>query len=103
MIPESGPAIGGNVIELSLYGCYLDCAASLAPRTRVLVKIHSPNAEYFEAAATVIYANPNTGIGLVFREVKAHFLTVLRKWLLDAMRQTEGSKQKRDDDQDAGK
>jgi hypothetical protein len=84
VLPETGVPIGGNVKELSLYGCYLDTASPLAPRSKVLVKIFMPG-EYFEANATVAYATPALGMGLVFRDVKSHFRTVLRKWLLMAM------------------
>jgi hypothetical protein len=93
VISESGTAVGGNVTELSLYGCYLDSTAPLNPRSRVLVKIYSPNGEYFEASATVIYSNPNLGMGLVFRQVKPHYLTTLRKWLLGAMQETQAEKE----------
>jgi len=84
VLPENGAPTGGNVKELSLYGCYLDATSTLAPRTKVLVKIFVPG-EYFEANATVAYANPALGMGLVFRDVKPHFRSVLRKWLLMAM------------------
>jgi hypothetical protein len=84
VLPETGAAVGGNIKELSLYGCYMDATSTLAPRSRVLVKIFMPG-EYFEANATVAYANPALGLGLVFRDVKPHFRTVLRKWLLMAM------------------
>jgi hypothetical protein len=84
VLPETGAAVGGNIKELSLYGCYMDAASTLAPRAKVLVKIFMPG-EYFEANATVAYANPALGLGLVFRDVKPHFRSVLRKWLLMAM------------------
>lgn len=84
VLPETGAPIGGNVKELSLYGCYLDTASPLAPRSKVLVKIFMPG-EYFEANATVAYATPALGMGLVFRDVKPHYRSVLRKWLLMAM------------------
>ena len=89
VIPESGASIGGNVTELSLYGCYLDSGAPLAPRTRVMVKIFAADGEYFEAEATVIYSNPSLGMGLVFRQVRPDFLAVLRNWLLRAMQQSQ--------------
>jgi hypothetical protein len=57
VLPETGAPVGGNVKELSLYGCYLDTASPLSPRSRVLVKIFMPG-EYFEANATVAYATP---------------------------------------------
>jgi hypothetical protein len=84
VLPETGTPVGGNIKELSLYGCYLDTASPLPPRSRVVVKIFVPG-EYFEANATVAYATPALGMGLVFRDVKSHFRTVLRKWLLMAM------------------
>lgn len=90
VLPETGIPVGGNIKELSLYGCYMDATATLAPRTRVLVKIYMPG-EYFEANATVAYANPALGLGLVFRDVKRPFRTVLRKWLLMAMQSSQPS------------
>lgn len=86
VLPETGTPVGGNVKELSLYGCYLDAESTLPARARVLVKIFMPG-EYFEANASVAYANPTLGLGLVFRDVKPHFLAVLRKWLIIAMQQ----------------
>ena len=94
MISEAGVPIGGNITELSLYGCYLDSGAPLAPRTRVLVKIFAADGEYFEAEATVIYSNPSLGMGLVFRQVRPDFLAVLRKWLLKAMQQSQADEEK---------
>jgi hypothetical protein len=90
ILPEAGAPTGGNVKELSLYGCYLDGATTLTARSRVLVKIFMPG-EYFEANATVAYANPALGLGLVFRDVKPHFLAVLRKWLITAMRVSQAT------------
>ena len=84
VLPQTGPPVGGNIKELSLYGCYLDSASTLPPRARVLLKIFVPG-EYFEAQATVAYATPALGMGLVFRDVQPHFRSVLRKWLLMAM------------------
>jgi hypothetical protein len=89
VIPEVGVPVGGNITELSLYGCYLDSGAPLAPHTRVLVKIFAADGAYFEAEATVIYSNPSLGMGLVFRQLRPDFLAVLRKWLLKAMQQSQ--------------
>jgi hypothetical protein len=89
VILEAGTPVGGNVTELSLYGCYLDSTAPLSPRTRVLVKIYASSGQYFEADATVIYAHSNLGIGLVFRQVKPRYLEVLRTWLVAAMQDTQ--------------
>jgi hypothetical protein len=94
VIPESGVPVAGNVTELSLYGCYLDSAAPLAPRARVLVKIFASDDGYFEAEATVIYSNSSLGMGLVFRQVRPDFLAVLRNWLLKAMQQSQAGEEK---------
>lgn len=90
VLPEKGAPVGGNIKELSLYGCYMDATTTLTPRTKVLVKIFMPG-EYFEANATVAYANPALGLGLVFRDVKPAFRSVLRKWLLMAMQLSQPS------------
>jgi hypothetical protein len=74
-----------RVKELSLYGCYLDSSVALGIRTQVLLKIYGPH-DYFEAAATVIYAHPTMGMGIAFREVRPSFVPILQKWLLQAMR-----------------
>jgi len=73
-----------TVRELSLYGCYLDTPSPLPVRTRVNFKIYGRE-EFFEATATVIYANPMLGMGLVFRDVRPAYMEVLRRWLLQAM------------------
>jgi hypothetical protein len=49
----------------------------------VLLKIHH-SGEYFEAEALVLYVKPS-GIGLVFRDIKPHFRSVLQKWILSAL------------------
>ena len=85
VLESSGAKVSCRVTELSLYGCYLDCSAPLAVRSQVLLKIYGTD-DYFEASATVIYANPSSGVGLVFREVKPAFAPILQRWLLVAMR-----------------
>jgi hypothetical protein len=84
----TGDKMSAQVKELSLFGCYLDTQSPLPSRTKVIVKVHTP-AELFEAGATVIYSNQALGMGLVFREVKPFFLTILRKWLLAAMQEAQ--------------
>jgi hypothetical protein len=68
--PEGSPSasITASVNELSLQGCCVDTPAPFSPQTQVLVKIFRSD-EYFEARATVVYANPALGMGLAFREV----------------------------------
>jgi hypothetical protein len=70
--------------ELSLYGCYVDLAEPLSVGAIVSLKIFAKT-DFFESRAAVIYVNPNAGMGLSFRDVRPHFVSVLRKWLLTAM------------------
>jgi hypothetical protein len=39
----------------------------------------------------VIFSQPNMGSGLAFRDVKPYFLTVLQKWLTQAMKAKDQS------------
>lgn len=80
--------LSARVSELSLHGCYIDMLNPLPRSTDVLVKIFTET-EFFEAYASVIYSHPNLGVGLVFREVKPHFLQILQGWLLKAMKQAQ--------------
>ncbi len=73
-----------RVNELSLYGCYLDTKTPLPRGSQVTVKIISGN-QFFEATATIIYAQPTLGMGVAFREVKPVYLAVLQKWLRQAL------------------
>jgi hypothetical protein len=88
LIPENSTAgIKARIKELSLYGCYLEDTSPLPTGTHVTIKIVA-GSDFFEAAATVVFSQPNIGMGVVFREVRPHFLPLLRKWLLAAMQQT---------------
>jgi len=85
--PENTGRILTQVKEISLHGCYLEFSP-LPKGTRVLVKIFA-SSDFFEANATVIFSQPNMGLGLVFRDVRPYFLLVLQKWLTQA---SKGSK-----------
>jgi hypothetical protein len=83
----SGARLYVRVSDLSLNGCYLDFANALPVGTEVFVKIFTKT-DLFEAEASVVYSQPNLGVGLAFRDVKPHFLPTLQRWLLDAMQET---------------
>jgi hypothetical protein len=85
-----------RVNELSLYGCYLDTGTPLPRGTNVTIKIISAG-EYFEASATIIYAQPALGMGVAFREVKPVFLAVLQKWLRQALEKQNAPPPRLDD------
>ncbi len=81
---SSGAKSTLKVTELSVNGCYLEAPNPLEKGSGVLVKIYR-EPHYFEARATVMYANPGQGMGLTFHDVKPFFAGVLQKWLLAAM------------------
>jgi hypothetical protein len=79
-----------RVKELSLNGCYVDTESPYPIGASLAIKLFTET-EFFEAQASVIYSQPNRGMGLMFRETKPYYLMVLRKWLLAAMMGKKGS------------
>jgi hypothetical protein len=73
-----------RVKELSLNGCYVDTENAYPIGTSLSIKLFTAT-EFFEAEASVIYCQPELGMGLMFRDTKPYYLMVLRKWLLAAM------------------
>jgi hypothetical protein len=73
-----------RVKELSLNGCYVDTESPYPMGASLAIKLYTET-EFFEAQASVIYSQPDRGMGLMFRETKPYYLMVLRKWLLSAM------------------
>lgn len=87
LIDESSQAkMNVRVTELSLYGCYVDSANPLPRGSIVSLRIFTES-EYFEGRANVVYAHPNLGMGLAFRDVRPQFLPVLRDWLAAAIQE----------------
>jgi hypothetical protein len=79
-----------RVNELSLNGCYVDMQSPYPLGASLAIKLFTET-EFFEAEASVIYSQPDQGMGLMFRETKPYYLMVLRKWLLTAMMGKKGS------------
>ncbi|PYU41981.1 MAG: hypothetical protein DMG54_17615 [Acidobacteria bacterium] len=73
-----------RVKELSMNGCYVDTESPYPIGASLAIKLFTES-EFFEAQASVIYAQPDQGMGLMFKETKPYYLMVLRKWLLAAM------------------
>ena len=80
---ESEGQLGCRVTTLSLYGCYVEMPNTLPIGREVAIKIFAES-ECFEANAKVIYAHPNLGMGLAFKEVSIKSGALLRQWLLQA-------------------
>jgi hypothetical protein len=89
VIQENSEArIVARVTEIGLNGCLLKTAEPFPDGTAVVVKIFTEG-RFFEARASVAYSQPKVSMGLVFREVKPHFVSVLKKWLLGAMQEKQ--------------
>ena len=73
-----------RVKELSLNGCYVDIESPYPIGASLAIKLFTET-EFFEAQASVIYSQPERGMGLMFKETKPYYLMVLRKWLLASM------------------
>jgi len=82
-VEHSGATTPVRIKELSLYGCFVETPILLNTQTRVHLKIYGPH-DYFEASAMVIYTQSNSGLGLVFWDVRPGFQPILKKWLLQA-------------------
>lgn len=61
----------------------MDLRVPLQKGTVVFIKIVNAK-DVFEAEATVTYADPRLGMGLLFRNVTLRAREVLDKWLLTA-------------------
>src|SRR5438046_10306731 len=70
-----------RVKELSMNGCYVDTESPYPIGASLAIKLFTES-EFFEAQASVIYAQPDQGMALMFRETKPYYLMVVRKWLL---------------------
>lgn len=83
--------IAARVTELSLYGCYVEMSNPLAKGTQALFKVYSEG-RYFETQGIVAYSQPDQGMGVGFQNVKPHYLTVLKQWLIEAAQAKFGKK-----------
>ena len=80
---DSGAKLSARVSELSLKGCYLDTLNPFPKGTQIrLVIVHGDSK--FTALATVMYSQPNLGMGARFKTVEPEQLEVLRTWLAES-------------------
>jgi hypothetical protein len=78
----SGARLSARVSELSLKGCYLDTLNPFPKGTQIRLVIFHGGAT-FTAHATVIYPQPNMGMGVVFSSVEPEQREVMMKWLAE--------------------
>jgi PilZ domain-containing protein len=81
---NSASQVPARVTEISPNGCYLQMGRPAEPGSSVFLKVFAEGS-FFEAHATVIYSQPNSGMGVAFRDLKPYFVGELKKWLLTAM------------------
>jgi PilZ domain len=74
-----------RVTQIGTNGCFLQISAPFEVGAVVFLKIFVEQA-FFETHATVLYSQPNVGMGVAFRKLKPFFVSVLQKWLLEAMK-----------------
>jgi len=79
---DSGTKLTARVSELSRKGCYLDTLNPFPKGTRIKLYITHEHAS-FTAFGTVIYQQPNMGMGIIFNTVEPAQMEVLQKWLTE--------------------
>jgi hypothetical protein len=77
---KSEVRITTRLSELGLYGCYLDMMNPFPTGTSVLIRISEGEAQ-FESPATVVYSQPNMGMGVAFKNVEERYMKVLQNWM----------------------
>jgi hypothetical protein len=68
--------------ELSRYGCYMDMMNPLPLDTavRIVIVYHDQS---FSANGSVIYSQPNMGMGISFEMIDAGQQAIIEKWLTE--------------------
>ena len=77
---NTGAKLSARVSELSLKGCYLDTLNPFPQGTQIRLVIFHGDSK-FTALATVMYSQPNMGMGVLFKAVEPEQLEVLQSWL----------------------
>ncbi len=88
---DAKAGISAKIIELSLYGCFVEMPDPLEKGTAIFLKVYS-NGKFFESYGVVVYAHPAQGIGVCFQNVNPHYLMVLKQWLIEAAHSRFGKK-----------
>lgn len=84
---QSEAHIRERTSDLSLFGCHVDTLKLFPTGTRVRIRIAHRGAN-FAALGTVVYAGPNSGMGVAFTKVEQKDQLVLEKWI-DELREEE--------------
>ena len=68
--------------DMSLFGCHVETVKPLAPGTKVSIRISHRSAS-FQALGRVIYAQSNSGMGVVFTSIQPNDQLLLEKWIAE--------------------
>jgi hypothetical protein len=79
-VPDSSEFLVGVTSEIGLFGCFVRTNATIAPATKIDIRISHDDRE-FCTLATVAYHIPDRGIGIAFHSVAAQADNVLTDWL----------------------
>jgi len=79
---ETSAQLKEETSDLSLFGCYVNCAQPWAPGTRVRIRISHKGAT-FAAMATVANVRRETGMGMVFKKIEPKEQALLDRWIAE--------------------
>jgi hypothetical protein len=60
--------------------------------TQVILKVYQEG-RFLETQGSVLYSHPSQGMGVGFQNVNPHYLTVLKRWLIEAAHAKFGKKE----------
>jgi hypothetical protein len=79
---SSETRLAARTSEISRHGCYLDMMNPLPVKTAVQIAILYHD-QSFRANGSVVYSQPNMGIGVSFDQIEPDQLVILEKWLAE--------------------
>ena len=83
---STGAVLNARSSDVSRSGCYIDTLNPVPVGSQVKVQLRRGDA-VFETEARVVYICPGLGMGLNWgKDVPAHQMAVLDRWLLEAAR-----------------
>ena len=80
---ENSRTVIARLRDLNLYGCYIEMTNPLPQGASITISVSAGKAG-FQARGRVIYSDSNTGSGVEFQDVEAHYQAILEEWLLEA-------------------
>ena len=80
MDARSHQHISARTSDLDHRGCYIDTLNPIQQGTSIVVRIAKDN-QSFTTMATVVYANPAMGMGVIFETLSYEQMLILERWL----------------------